>query len=270
MPKSLTNMRPGNGPDGTTMLACVERALLARHAATSSSAIPEGTIGALTDAALLSDEALAQPLAKARLRHALTAEGVMLKLLAPVSRKLGDRWNADTLDFCDVTLGVIRLRRALRRLLVETPDAPIDPTQRRIALWTVPGDQHRFGTAMLAAIFSRRGWAVIDTPIDRPDDIARQLRVRPCGVVGLSIGNERLLSGLMACADAVRLAGARLMVGGSLLEMRPDLAAVVGADAAVGEATEAVTEADRLLHLRRPAAGTPPVIQPRVAAGWIG
>ena len=270
MPKSLMSTRPVNGPDGTSMLASVERALLARHAAPSTDAIPAGTIGTLTDAALESDDALAKPLAKARLRHALTVEGVMLKLLAPISRQLGERWTADTVDFCDVTLGVIRLRRALRRLLVEAPDPPANPAQRRIALWTVPGDQHRFGTVMLAAIFARRGWSVIDTLIDRPDDITRQLRIRPCAVVGLSIGNERLLPSLMACADAVRLAGASLIVGGSLLEIRPDLAEMVGADVAVADAASAVGEADRLLVLRRAAAGTPPLIQPRVAAGWIG
>ena len=270
MPKSLLSTRPGTGADGTSMLACVERAVLARHSAPADSEIPEGTIGTLTDATLLSDEALAQPLAKARLRHSLTVEGVMLKLLAPISRQLGARWNADTVDFCDVTLGVIRLRRALRRLVGETSDTRIVPGPRRIALWTVPGDQHRFGTAMLAAIFARRGWTVVDTPIDRPDDIARHLRVRPCAVVGLSIGNERLLTSLMACADAARLAGASLMVGGALLETRPDLATVIGADVAVTDASSAVVEADRLLLLRRAAAGPPPMIQPRVAAGWIG
>ncbi len=270
MPISVTSARVGNAPSENSLLACVEQTLLARHPARQSGDVPDATIETLTDAVLMSDDALAQPLARVRLRHGLTAEGVMLRLLAPISRRLGERWTADTVDFCDVTLGVIRLRRALRRLSIETTEPPADPGPRRIALWTVPGDQHRFGTVMLAAIFARRGWTVVDMPIERPEDIGRQLRIHPCSVVGLSIGNERLLPTLIACVDAIRLTGAALMVGGALLEAQPDLVSVVGADGAATDGVSAVHEAERLHLVRKAAAGVPAIMQPRVAAGWIG
>ncbi len=261
--------RPGRSPEGLSILACVERALVARHPTPGAGAIPDSAIDWLAGMAVARGDVFAGPLADARARYGLDAEATMLQLLAPVSRRLGDSWLADELDFCDVTLGVIRLQHALFRLRDEDRRRGLGGGLRRIALWTVPGDQHRFGMSMLAAIFARRGWTVLDEPLTHVDEIGDRLRRRACPIAGLSISNERLVPALLSCADAVRRAGASLMVGGALLASSPEIGALAGANAAVQDPHAAVNEAERLLVLRTGAGGIP-AVKPRIAAGWLG
>jgi methanogenic corrinoid protein MtbC1 len=73
-------------------------------------------------------------------------------------------------------------------------------------------------------------------------------------VVGFSIGSEKLLDGLITLIRLVRRAsrnrGLGVMIGGPLVQLRPELVALVGADASADDAPAALTVARGLAMMR--------------------
>jgi len=73
-------------------------------------------------------------------------------------------------------------------------------------------------------------------------------------VVGLSVGVdaqiEAVSSAIVAVRKASRNASVGVMVGGALFASRPELVAVVGADATAADAPQAVVQAENLMALR--------------------
>ena len=49
-------------------------------------------------------------------RDGLPVERVLLDLLAPSARLMGEMWTADQVSFVDVTLGLSRIQQMLRQL----------------------------------------------------------------------------------------------------------------------------------------------------------
>ena len=75
---------------------------------------------------------------------------VMLNLLAPAARRLGERWTADECDFTAVTLGLWRIQSILFSLSESSPplfDHP-DRTVGRILVAAMPGSDHTLGVLM--------------------------------------------------------------------------------------------------------------------------
>lgn len=180
-----------------------------------------------------------------------TLERVCLDLLAPAARELGTLWEQDECDFMQVTVGLCRLHQLLRELSPEFASEDDARTgDRRILLATCPGDQHTFGIALVAQFLRRAGWDVWHEFLATSQEILEVSRQHWFSVVGLSVAVETRLDDLADTIKAIR-AGSRnrsvgILVGGPILIHRPELAAIVGADATALDGPQAVQRAEHI------------------------
>ncbi|UVO50820.1 cobalamin B12-binding domain-containing protein [Sphingomonas sp. SUN019] len=205
---------------------------------------------ALADLALQveADELLSR--AESLLADGMTVEGLMVDLLGPAARTLGEYWESDRCDFVDVTMGLWRLQEVVHELGVRQPGARHLPT-RRALFAPMPGDQHGFGTLVLAEVFTRGGWSV-----ERAGDAStRSLMATAAGewfdLVGLTVSCDchtatlpSVISGLRGVSHNPAV---RVMVGGRVFADNPALATTVGADGTANDAREALLVAAALV-----------------------
>jgi methanogenic corrinoid protein MtbC1 len=185
----------------------------------------------------------------------VTIEAIYLDLLTPAARELGRMWEDDDVLFSDVTVGVGRLQRLMRRLspaFGREVDHPSDG--RRALLLPAPGEQHTFGLAMVAEFFRRGGWDVICDLDGKASDPVSLVRGEWFDVVGISAGVDARVDWLKAGITAVRHASRNravgVMVGGPIFVADPARAAAVGADATASDGRQAPIVAETLLDQR--------------------
>ncbi|MCK7474807.1 MAG: hypothetical protein MZV49_17440 [Rhodopseudomonas palustris] len=77
------------------------------------------------------DHALAAFAAGLRAQGA-SEDAILLQLLAPAARRLGSMWEADTIDFASVTIGVSRLQRLLHHFAAQSPNDAADARPPRL------------------------------------------------------------------------------------------------------------------------------------------
>lgn len=213
----------------------------------------ESEVAAFTDLVLSQDAASAATYVDAMRARGAPLEAVFLELLAPCARRLGELWKADRCDFTQVTVGLWRLHQLLRELSAAFHGAAADHApERRVLLAPAPGEQHMFGICMVAEFFRRAGWDVVGGPQGSGGDLTGIVRSEPVGVIGLSLSGEARLDGLASGIREIRRASRnraiRVMVGGNVFNERPDLVALVGADATASDGREAPEQAKRLLQ----------------------
>ncbi|NVN84808.1 MAG: cobalamin B12-binding domain-containing protein [Rhodopseudomonas sp.] len=178
-------------------------------------------------------------------------ESILLDLLAPVARHLGEMWEADTIDFANVTLGVSRMQRIMRHL-GETFSAP-DPATGggSVLLTTIPGEQHSFGMSMVAEFFRCEGWNICTGPFTSHLDLISLVQERWFDVVGFSVTSDRRLDELKRDIHDIRRdsrnRGVGIMLGGPMMISRPELAAALGADMTSVDASTAPRQARELM-----------------------
>jgi hypothetical protein len=98
-------------------------------------------------------------------QRGVDTESLLLKLFAPAARKLGEMWEADAIDFVDVTVGTSRLQQLLHQFSLPAQTDATGPA-RRVLLLPTPSEQHTFGLLMVGDFFRRYGWEVSGgTPI---------------------------------------------------------------------------------------------------------
>jgi methanogenic corrinoid protein MtbC1 len=178
-------------------------------------------------------------------------EVICLQLLAPAARELGLLWEEDECDFMQVTVGLCRLHQLLREL---SPEFRVDEAEpkmdRRILLAPLPGEQHTFGSTLVAQFLRRAGWEVWHEFPAKDTDILEVLRENWFAVVGLSISNDTRLDDVakiitrIRCISRNRSVG--ILVGGPLLVAKPEVAALVGADATACDGKQAVERAEQM------------------------
>jgi hypothetical protein len=95
---------------------------------------------------------------------------------------------------------------------------------------------------------------VYGEPPTTDEALVELVRVRWFDVIGFSIGNDRRIELLAALIRAIRKTSRnrslRVMVGGPLLLARPQVVALVGADATAPDARQAMLAAERLMAMR--------------------
>jgi methanogenic corrinoid protein MtbC1 len=188
----------------------------------------------------------------------VTIESLYLGLLSATARRLGEYWEIDAVDFISVTIGLWRLQEVLRNLSARFQvEGPKPAHGHRALLLSTEGEQHHFGLAMLGEFLFRDGWSIAGGPGLRQADIGTLLRNEFFSIVGLSLSCESRLEALISIIRLVRRAsrnrGIVVMVGGSLFIQRPELVAMVGADATAPDARQGAIQAERLVNnLRRP------------------
>lgn len=191
-------------------------------------------------------------LLEAEIRAGLSLDVVFLERLAPAARLLGDFWNDDVYSFTDVTVGLCRLRQAFEELRSRLPEPPMRQEHFSVLVSPAPGDQHSFGAAMIAHLFSQAGWSVFNEARGDEDVLLRSLRVRRIDLLGLSLNTdhalERLPGFVLKAKRESKNQDLVIMIGGSLIGARPDIARELGVLAALGDPHEAIEEAEHLVR----------------------
>jgi methanogenic corrinoid protein MtbC1 len=183
-------------------------------------------------------------------------ENILLDLLAPSARTLGDLWSADLSDFGEVTVAIGRMQDVLHRVCPSfTPEPNPAAGDRRVLLAPVPGEQHTLGVSLVREFFRQSGWDVVSTPRMSAADLGDVVHDEWFSVAGLSLACERQLDDLADTVKLVRRASINknigILVGGPLLVEHPHLTSEVGADATAVDARSA-TVAAAALHAARP------------------
>ncbi len=184
----------------------------------------------------------------------LSLERIYIELLAPVARRLGVMWEEDACDFTAVTIGLSCLHQIVREYSPAfTTRAPRVEPDRRALLATAPGEQHSFGMLVVEQFFRGAGWDVWSGAGAERAEIIEAVHRIWFGVAGFSLACEEHFGELALLIRDVRRAsrnaGLGILVGGPLFIERPDLAALVGADATAADGRQATLQADTMLAL---------------------
>jgi len=195
------------------------------------------------DAAELARLSIAHDLSLARtFLDSLRSDGmplddVVLHVLAPAARLLGDLWLRDLCRFTDVTVGLCRLQQLARDLGpdFERPASDLGGGPR-VVLAAAPGEQHVFGLIVLEQFLRRDGWDVWAGSKNIERRLPRLLKREWIGAVGLTVSVDRLVEPLRQHIEVLRRASVNpdlvVIVGGSIAGEEDDLAVRVGANAA--------------------------------------
>lgn len=184
----------------------------------------------------------------------MSLERIYLELLSPVARRLGVMWEEDECDFTTVTIGLSCLHQLVREYSPAfTARATRASPDRRVLLAPAPGEQHSFGIVVVEQFFRGAGWDVWSgAGLERAEILEAAQRVW-FGVAGFSLACEDHLGALAVLIRDVRRAsrnaGIGVLVGGPLFVDRPDLVALVGADATAADGRQATLQAETMLAL---------------------
>jgi methanogenic corrinoid protein MtbC1 len=181
-----------------------------------------------------------------------SVESIFVELLAPAARRLGEYWDSDSEDFVGVTMGLWRIQEALRELTMRIPPVASPGHGMRSALFSpMPGEQHSFGTLMIAECFQRAGWEtdvlIEPTQSELTGKIARQ----HYDLIGLTVSHDCSTGVLRGLVTAVKAVSSnphlRVLLGGRVINEQPGLVTSSGADATAADALSAVALADTLV-----------------------
>lgn len=177
---------------------------------------------------------------------------VMVDLLAPAARRLGEYWEDDRCDFVDVTMGLWRLQEIVHELGARLPAERRVGPGRRALFASMPGDQHSFGTIVVEELFSREGWLTDRMNEASTPDLLERVAGEWFDLVGLTISCDYHIAPLGSVIAALRNVSRNpnlcVMVGGRIFVADPDLAASVGADGTASDAKVALQKALSLVE----------------------
>ncbi len=209
-----------------------------------SSAVPPSELASRLEAALLAFDATQATLTLSEAFGLYSLEQVSLGVIQPALHRIGDGWQAGTVDVAQEHFASSYIRQRLTALLEVANPSRYD----RLAIAACgPDEWHELGLLMVSLFLTRRGWHVVYLGASLPPgEIERYLaQLRPNAVV-LSATTEA--AGAAVAEIVRRLAelpppGPVLGFGGYAFEVSPGLRDAVpglylGADAA--------TAADRL------------------------
>lgn len=193
----------------------------------------------------------------------VTLESLLVDLLAPAARQLGELWESDVCDFIDVTMGLWRLQEVVHELSARLPhDHSKPPGQERRALFaSLEGDQHSFGTVVIDELFCANGWLTDRLHEVTTVELLERVRDEWFDLAGLTITCDCHIAPLPAIVRSIRGSSRNpricVMVGGRVFAGNADLAASVGADGTAPDARVAVRVAGELVDAVAQEAGQP-------------
>jgi methanogenic corrinoid protein MtbC1 len=186
------------------------------------------------------------------LARGIAFDTVMVDLLAPTARLLGEMWEDDRCDFVDVTMGLWRLQEVVHEIALRLPADRIAAAGGRRALFaSMPGDQHNFGTVVIDEIFRRDGWLTDRMSDAETADLLNRAAQDWYDMIGLTISCDCHIAELPAIIAALRNVSKNsqlcVMVGGRVFSADPALAVQVGADGTARDARAALKVAVALV-----------------------
>ncbi len=186
---------------------------------------------------------------EALLERGITMDNLLVDLLGPSARIMGEMWVEDSCNFVDVTLGMARIQHVFRQLRM-----PVDISEKfinskgRALLVPAPGEQHVFGLRVVEEFLLRDGWDVDCRLQATLNDILYIVRDEAYDFVGFSLSGERLLEPLSSAIRLTRLnsknRAIRIIVGGVYFADHLDAINEIDADAVACDARTAVQKAN--------------------------
>ena len=175
----------------------------------------------------------------------LNSEAIFLHLFAPAARHLGFLWEDDLCDFTQVTIGLVRMQQLTLRLGIEFQEKRKLAMDGMRALFApIPGSQHTFGVLMVSEFFRKEGWQVWMELGSSESTLLEAVAKDWFEVIGLLVGTEAQVDSLREIFRRIRGCSAnrqvKILIGGPLLVLSPDLYKEVGADGASADAASAV------------------------------
>jgi methanogenic corrinoid protein MtbC1 len=198
---------------------------------------------------------------EAMLARGVPVESILVDLLAPTARMLGDFWETDRCDFMEVTMGLWRLQEVVHEITGSMPTGRNFIDEGRRALFApVPGDQHSLGTVMIDDIFRREGWLTDRLCDPQTSELLARAKEEWFDIIGLTVSCDCHIGPLRSIIVALRNVSKNphvcIMVGGRIFSADPELAIHVGADGTAGDAKSAPRVAGQLVRERERASAT--------------
>jgi methanogenic corrinoid protein MtbC1 len=241
----------------TIETAIIPRLLLSHRAerqrvvtsANPISAIGPATVKKLAKHLVSPDNAEAEDFVDDLLGRGMPMDVVLLDVMAPAARVLGEMWTADLCTFVDVTLGLSRMHKMLRKWSGELSVETGGPGAGHSALLVpAPGEQHTFGLRIVEEFLLRDGWNVRSNLKATHDETIDLVASNRFDVIGFTLSGETLLKPLISVIAAVRQTSQncsiRVIVGGVMFVEQPELHGRIGADAFARDAMDAVRQAN--------------------------
>ena len=230
----------------------LERNLEAGAAPAANPAITPAHVLELANLALHGHDRAASAFVLDLRERGIPAETLLLELLTPVARLLGEWWEQDVCSFLEVTTGLWRLQEAMYGISPAFLAKASVPAGPRILLVPLPGEQHTFGLSMVFEFFRQAGWNAWSGPVASRAELAAAVSREWVDVVGFSLGSDERLEEARAEIEAVRVAsrnpGLFVVVGGPAFGASAGLAASIGADGTAVDGAQAVAMAAELLE----------------------
>lgn len=180
----------------------------------------------------------------------LSADAVLIDLLAPAARILGEYWEEDRCDFVDVTMALWRLQQTVESLQIGMANEP--RCSRRALFSPAPGDDHGFGAVIVEQMFLTAGWTTRRIIGGDRSEMLQALATGWFDIAGLTVGctcnTARLASTITAMRSVSHNPGLKVLLGGPALIANADIVDLTGADGTAPDARQAVALADRLVE----------------------
>lgn len=225
----------------------VPRLLLSHAPAGSSSGLrrtPNGEdVAELARIVVAHDLSTARAFIEALESSDVDREGILLDLLAPTARLLGELWAADRCTFAEVSMGLSKLQTIALELSRRVDDVTTEGDRGHVLLAPVPGEQHTLGLRLVTDLLRADGWCVTDLNGADRAEIVRQVSQFHYDVVGLTISNNFLLDVCRELVVDIRRASIGsdplILIGGSL-PLEPSDVEYLGADMTASDGRELV------------------------------
>jgi methanogenic corrinoid protein MtbC1 len=208
------------------------------------------------DAVLSPDDAAPMRMIAQLRARGFGLESLLLNLMTPTARRLGDLWTSDALSFTDVTVALSRMQSLVRSLSLGHDHNPAlsSPT---VMFLPTPGEQHTFGVMMVEELFRRSGYNVA-TPALEQRELLHVVRKSAYDVVGFSLSCDQLMDRLTWAIHMVKSSsrnrGIKVLVGGRVFVEHPDFIRQCGADGSAVDGAHAVQAVEEILgrdHLKK-------------------
>lgn len=223
----------------------------------SGPGIEPGAVRAFCDLVLSSNAfALAHAHLQRLSSRGLGLKQIYLELLAPAARELGHGWDADKLNFAEVTHGLLVLQSLLQDLSAEAHAHSEHAADAPAAVFMpASGSHHTFGMLMVAEFFRMDGWSVWADPQASLKETLTRISEQPFDLIGFSLASEQLVDRARLAIAEVRKRSLNreigVLVGGPVFAVAPSLARELDADALALDAQDAVRKARALLARSR-------------------
>lgn len=216
-----------------------------RQAASNDNACRDFDVVEFSEIVLDCDLPMARAYIDRLLDTGATLDRILLGLLAPAARRLGELWLADLRSFAEVTIGLGQLQQLLRFYgPAFEADRPDDLLACRMILSPVRREQHTFGLSLLDLYMRQSGCDVELYPRFELPAMTRRVNTEWIDVIGLSAGCDVLIDELSSDIKSLRRASfnhsVEVIVGGPAFVGHPERVASVGADGFAEDAPKAV------------------------------